>query len=78
MARENVMIKIPGTPEGIPAIRQTLSEGININITLLFAQDVYEEVAQTYVSASKHSPPAAEMSAASPASPVSLSAASIR
>ena len=51
VARENVMIKIPGTPEGIPAIRQTLSEGININITLLFAQDVYEEVAQTYVSA---------------------------
>src|SRR6266849_8934660 len=40
VARENVMIKIPGTPEGIPAIRQTLSEGININITLLFAQDV--------------------------------------
>ena len=51
VARENVMIKIPGTPEGIPAIRQTLSEGININITLLFAQDVYEDVAQTYISA---------------------------
>ncbi|MFY9559449.1 MAG: bifunctional transaldolase/phosoglucose isomerase [Terriglobales bacterium] len=51
VARENVMIKIPGTPEGIPAIRQTLSEGININITLLFAQDVYEEVAQTYIGA---------------------------
>jgi transaldolase/glucose-6-phosphate isomerase len=51
VARENVMIKIPGTPEGIPAIRQTLSEGININITLLFAKDVYEEVAQTYISA---------------------------
>src|SRR5712691_8106881 len=51
VARENVMIKIPGTPEGIPAIRQTLSEGININITLLFAQGVYEEVAQTYIAA---------------------------
>jgi transaldolase/glucose-6-phosphate isomerase len=51
VARENVMIKIPGTPEGLPAIRQTLSEGININITLLFAQDVYEEVAQTYITA---------------------------
>ncbi|HWZ83864.1 MAG TPA: transaldolase [Terriglobales bacterium] len=49
--RENVMIKIPGTPEGIPAIRQMLSEGININITLLFAQGVYEEVARTYVDA---------------------------
>src|SRR5882757_10032731 len=49
--RENVMIKIPGTPEGIPAIRQMLSEGVNINITLLFSQDVYEEVAQTYIEA---------------------------
>ena len=51
VARENVMIKIPATPAGIPAIRQMLSEGININITLLFAQNVYEEVAQTYVDA---------------------------
>jgi transaldolase/glucose-6-phosphate isomerase len=51
VARENVMIKIPGTPEGIPAIRQMLSEGVNINITLLFAQSVYEEVARTYVDA---------------------------
>lgn len=51
VARENVMIKIPATPAGIPAIRQMLSEGININITLLFAQSVYEEVAQTYVDA---------------------------
>jgi transaldolase / glucose-6-phosphate isomerase len=51
VARENVMIKIPGTPEGIPAIFQALSEGININITLLFAQDVYETVAQTYIEA---------------------------
>ncbi len=51
VGRENVMIKIPGTPEGIPAIRQMLSEGVNINITLLFAQDVYEEVARTYIDA---------------------------
>jgi transaldolase/glucose-6-phosphate isomerase len=51
VARENVMIKIPGTPEGVPAIRQMLSEGVNINVTLLFAQDVYEEVARTYVDA---------------------------
>jgi transaldolase/glucose-6-phosphate isomerase len=49
VARENVMIKIPGTPEGIPAIRQLLSEGININITLLFAQGVYEEVAAAFI-----------------------------
>ena len=49
VARENVMIKIPGTPEGIPAIQQLLSEGININVTLLFAQGVYEEVAAAFV-----------------------------
>ncbi|HLX86041.1 MAG TPA: bifunctional transaldolase/phosoglucose isomerase [Terriglobales bacterium] len=49
VARENVMIKIPGTPEGIPAIRTLLSEGINVNVTLLFAQSVYEEVAATFV-----------------------------
>jgi transaldolase/glucose-6-phosphate isomerase len=47
--RENVMIKIPGTAEGIPAIRQSISEGININVTLLFAQEVYEKVAEQYI-----------------------------
>ena len=48
--RDNVMIKVPGTAEGIPAIRQLISEGININVTLLFAQEVYEKVAEQYVS----------------------------
>ena len=47
--RENVMIKVPGTAQGIPAIRQLIGEGININVTLLFAQEVYEEVADTYI-----------------------------
>ena len=47
--RENVMIKVPGTAEGLPAIRQLIGEGININITLLFAQDVYEKVAEAYI-----------------------------
>ncbi|MGA2646710.1 MAG: transaldolase [Candidatus Sulfotelmatobacter sp.] len=47
--RENVMIKVPGTAEGIPAIRQLVSEGININVTLLFAQEVYEKVAEAYI-----------------------------
>jgi transaldolase / glucose-6-phosphate isomerase len=47
--RENVMIKIPGTAEGLPAIRQAIGEGININVTLLFAQDVYEKVAEAYL-----------------------------
>jgi transaldolase/glucose-6-phosphate isomerase len=47
--RENVMIKIPGTAEGLPAIRQAISEGININVTLLFAQEVYVRVAEAYI-----------------------------
>jgi transaldolase/glucose-6-phosphate isomerase len=47
--RENVMIKVPGTAEGLPAIRQLIGEGININITLLFAQEVYEKVADAYI-----------------------------
>jgi transaldolase / glucose-6-phosphate isomerase len=47
--RENVMIKVPGTAEGLPAIRQLIGEGLNINITLLFAQEVYEEVAEAYL-----------------------------
>jgi len=47
--RPNVMIKVPGTAEGIPAIRQLIGEGININVTLLFAQDVYEKVAEAYI-----------------------------
>jgi transaldolase/glucose-6-phosphate isomerase len=50
VARENVMIKVPGTPEGIPAFRQLISEGINVNVTLLFSQSVYEQVAQAYIS----------------------------
>jgi len=49
VARENVMIKVPGTPEGIPAFRQLISEGININVTLLFAQEVYEQVAAAFI-----------------------------
>ncbi len=47
--RPNVMIKVPGTSEGLPAIRQLIGEGLNINITLLFAQEVYEEVAEAYI-----------------------------
>jgi transaldolase / glucose-6-phosphate isomerase len=51
VSRENVMIKVPGTKEGLPAIRQLLEEGININITLLFAQRRYEEVAELFFQA---------------------------
>ena len=48
--RKNVMIKIPGTKEGLPAIRKCISEGININITLLFGLDRYKEVTEAYIS----------------------------
>jgi transaldolase/glucose-6-phosphate isomerase len=49
VGRPNTMIKVPGTKEGIPAFQQLISEGININVTLLFAQDVYERVAEAYI-----------------------------
>ncbi len=48
--RENVMIKIPGTAEGLPAIRKVISEGINVNVTLLFGLPRYEEVTEAYIS----------------------------
>ncbi|HET7117566.1 MAG TPA: transaldolase [Hanamia sp.] len=50
VARKNVMIKIPGTKEGLPAIRKCISEGININITLLFGLPRYKEVTEAYIS----------------------------
>ncbi|MBV9145293.1 MAG: bifunctional transaldolase/phosoglucose isomerase [Acidobacteria bacterium] len=50
VARENVMIKVPATPAGVPAIQQLISEGINVNVTLLFAQEAYERVAEAYIS----------------------------
>jgi transaldolase len=49
--KPNVMVKIPGTREGVPAIRTCLAEGININITLLFSVDRYREVMEAYLSA---------------------------
>ncbi len=48
--RKNVMIKIPSTKEGLPAIRKCISEGININITLLFGLPRYKEVVEAYLS----------------------------
>jgi transaldolase/glucose-6-phosphate isomerase len=48
--RPNVMIKVPATQEGIPAIRQLTSEGININITLIFSLDAYQQVREAYIS----------------------------
>jgi transaldolase len=49
--RPNLMIKIPGTPEGIPAVQQALTEGINVNITLIFSIDDYRQVAEAYITA---------------------------
>src|SRR5712692_3551718 len=49
--RPNLMIKIPATPEGIPAVQQALTEGININITLIFSLNNYREVTEAYLNA---------------------------
>jgi transaldolase/glucose-6-phosphate isomerase len=49
VARPNVMVKVPATAEGIPAIRQLTSEGINVNVTLMFAQSVYEQVVEAFI-----------------------------
>jgi transaldolase len=49
VGRDNLMIKVPGTKEGIPAFQQLISEGININVTLLFSQEVYQQVAEAYI-----------------------------
>jgi transaldolase len=49
--RPNLMIKVPGTVEGVPAAETLLSEGINVNVTLLFSQEMYEEVAWAFVRA---------------------------
>src|SRR5437764_1066184 len=50
IGRANLMVKIPGTKPGLPAIRTMIAEGVNINITLLFSQKVYGEVAEAYIS----------------------------
>ena len=47
--RKNLMVKVPATPEGLPAIEHLIGEGISINITLLFSQEVYREVAEAYI-----------------------------
>jgi transaldolase len=47
--RKNAMIKVPGTKEGLPAISQLISEGINVNVTLLFGLERYREVAEAYI-----------------------------
>jgi transaldolase len=47
--RPNVMIKIPATPAGVPAIEESIAHGINVNVTLMFSVELYEQVARAYV-----------------------------
>jgi transaldolase/glucose-6-phosphate isomerase len=47
--RKNLMVKVPATPEGLPAIQHLIGQGISINITLLFSQEVYVQVAEAYL-----------------------------
>jgi transaldolase/glucose-6-phosphate isomerase len=54
VGRENLMIKVPATEAGLPAIRQLIGEGINVNITLLFSQQAYEEVVEAYLAGLEH------------------------
>ncbi len=49
LGRPNVLIKVPATKEGLPAIRQLISEGLNVNVTLLFGLPRYREVAEAYI-----------------------------
>lgn len=47
--RPNIMIKIPGTPEGVPAITEVIAAGVNVNVTLLFSLEQYEAIANAYI-----------------------------
>lgn len=49
IGRENVMIKIPGTESGLPAVEQVIADGINVNVTLLFSVDSYINTAKAYI-----------------------------
>ncbi len=51
VARPNLLVKIPGTPEGVPAVRQCLSEGISVNVTLLFSLDAHRAVMHAHLDA---------------------------
>ena len=50
LRRSNVMIKVPATPEGIPAIRTLISDGVNVNVTLIFSLETYAQVMEAYLS----------------------------
>ena len=71
VGRDNLMIKVPATQAGLPAIRQLTGEGINVNITLLFSQQVYEDVVEAYLAGLEHLIAQGGDPARSQASPVS-------
>lgn len=62
IARPNLMVKVPATPEGVPAIAALIGDGININVTLLFAQSAYEAVAEAYIQGLEARPKTADLS----------------
>ncbi|MBI4202533.1 MAG: transaldolase [Chloroflexi bacterium] len=49
LGRPNVMIKVPATPEGMPAVRTLISQGVNVNVTLIFSRDMYRLVREAYI-----------------------------
>ena len=49
LARPNVMIKVPATPAGVPAVRQLIGDGINVNVTLIFSLEAYRQVVEAYI-----------------------------
>ncbi len=49
LGKKNILVKVPGTKQGLPAIEQLTSEGVNVNVTLLFSTERYEEVAEAYL-----------------------------
>ena len=49
LGKKNVLVKVPGTEPGLPAVEQLTAEGVNVNVTLLFSVSRYEEVAQAYL-----------------------------
>jgi transaldolase len=50
----NIMIKVPGTPEGVPAFRSLIGEGVNVNVTLLFSIENYRAIAEAYIEGLEH------------------------
>ena len=62
VARDNLMVKVPATPAGLPAIKTLVGEGLNINITLMFSQAVYLQVAEAYIAGLEALPPTHDLS----------------